>query len=785
MNLKPKMTAVAVMTAFAMVPAFAGAEETLVTDAVTVTGILPEKLEAVPGSFAIVDEKDLEERQPFSMQEALNTVPGINIVGENSFGLGVNIGVRGMDPRRTARTLLMEDGMPLYLAPYGDPAAHYTTPLERLQRIEVVKGSGQVLYGPQTVGGMINFVTKPVPTDGFAGSLTAKAGNNDFYGGHVNLGYGNERGGFMIDALQNKGDGIRDNHEFDQREFTFKGQLNLTERQTLIAKFGYYEEDSNVSETGLSLQEYREDKYQAPSGKNDTFEMERKIAQLQHIFQITDRVKLSTQAYYSDTERASMRQVASPGNWDDEEYWEEGDTYSTLAHCPGVEEESLAVTTANANMCGGQWRPREFTYWGIEPRLDFSHHLFGIENDAVIGFRYHEEDIKRQGFRGYSPRFRSSLSYAKSFSGVEVDDYKDDDDIPFGTFEGYHRELIKTDVTAMSYYLQNTFHIGNWSLTPGLRFEDVKVKTNIIRAEGELQNVRDTNRYTELLPGFGVAWNGIENTTIFAGVHKGFAPPRPDRDISEGDDGVLIDNTKPEESTNWELGVRSNYFKGIGFEATLFHTDFDEVVVKNGGRFDNAGKSEMSGLELAGRVDFGTILNTAHNFYVAGSYTNLFTAKFKKDAFQTSEDIYEAIDEGELNENAEAACFVSDAVNELGTCRYISNGSRLPYAPKHIASINFGYQHPIGVHARIGWDYVSSQEPDPIGRLSDTATGTYGKIPSYTLLNASVSYKPQGTGATFFLSGSNLADKEYLASRVDGMVAGRGRQVFGGVRYDF
>jgi Fe(3+) dicitrate transport protein len=753
MNFKPKMTAIAVMAAFAVAPSLAFAEDAIVTDTIAVKGILPDNLEAVPGSFSIVDEKELEERQPFSMQEALRTVPGVNIVGENSFGLGVNIGLRGMDPRRTSRTLLLEDGMPLFLAPYGDPSAHYTTPMERLQRIEVVKGSGQVLYGPQTVGGMINFVTKPVPTNGFAGSVTAKAGNNDYYGGHVNIGYGNERGGIMIDALQNKGDGIRDNHEFDQREITVKGQLNLTDRQTLIAKVGYYEEDSNVSETGLSEREYAEDKYQAPTGKRDKFEMERKVAQLQHIFQIDERMKLSTQAYYADTERKSFRQINGPGGFDDDRP-ERTTPYSRIDRCdnranPGQPNSGVVpLTEADSAACGGRWRPREYTYWGIEPRLDFSHNLFGIENDAVIGFRYHTEDIDRKQIRGGDPRFQS-YHYAK---------YQES------------REHIKIDVDAYSYYAQNTFYLGDWALTPGVRVEDYKIKTDIVRAETESQNnpeSKATNRQTEVLPGFGVAWNGIENTTIFAGVHKGFAPPRPDRDLRVPECGpggseencAIVDKTKAEESTNWELGIRSNYFKGIGFESTLFHTDFDEIVIKTaGGSFDNGGKSQMTGIEFAGRVDFGTIYNTSHNFYVSGSYTNLFTAKFKKDGEDDESGIY--------------------------------SGDRLPYAPRHLASINFGYENPAGFHARIGWDYVSTQKADAYTRAieADEAirfSGLVGDIPSYTLLNASASYKPQGTNATIFISGTNLADKEYLASRVDGKVAGRERQVFGGIRYDF
>ncbi|OYZ40429.1 MAG: hypothetical protein B7Y16_05920, partial [Methylotenera sp. 24-45-7] len=60
-----------------------------------------------------------------------------------------------------------------------------------------------------------------------------------------------------------------------------------------------------------------------------------------------------------------------------------------------------------------------------------------------------------------------------------------------------------------------------------------------------------------------------------------------------------------------------------------------------------------------------------------------------------------------------------------------------------------------------------------------------GDIPSYTLLNASVNFKPVGSKLTYFANATNLADKEYLASRVDGMAVGRSRQVFAGIKVDF
>lgn len=702
--------------------------EQVLVEKVKVGAILPDRLEAVPGSFNVVDEQALKARQPFSVREALNQVPGINIVGEDAFVLAPNIGIRGLNPRRTSRTLLMEDGMPLFLAPYGDPSAHYSTPLDRVSRIEVVKGSGQTLYGPQTIGGMINFVTKPVPKE-FQASVMAIIGNNNFSGGHVNIGTGGDWGGIMLDAVNRRGDGIRRGHDFEINELTLKGQLNLDERNTLIAKVGWYEENSSITETGLGLTEYNEDKYQAPTAHQDQFNHTRKSLQLQHIFQVTDKAKLSTQFYYANAERASFRQINDPGQLGGR---------SQMDRCPGT-----VATVANSAQCGGRWRPREFDYWGIEPRLDFSHNLFGVESDAVVGFRYHREDQTRNQYRDSSP-LAQNLNWAIA--------------------NGSHREDIRIDVEAKSYYAQNTFYLGNWSLTPGLRVEDVKKRTNILRAEGDPQGIRNDNNETVYLPGLGVSWNGISNTTFFAGIHRGYAPPRPDRDIAQNLNGdVVASNTKAEKSTNIEFGVRSQYFKGVTLESTLFNIDFDNIVIGTGdgsGRFINGGEARHTGLELAGRVDFGKVFDTAHNVYVSANYTNLFTAKFRN-----SRDIVD--EDGDITTDS------------------FASGNRLTYAPKHIASVNFGYQHPIGFEARIGVDYVSKQYGDNSNTTVDSLSGLTGTIPSYTLINASASYRPIGSKATFFISGQNLGDKEYLASRVDGMVAGRQRQVFGGIRYDF
>lgn len=58
---------------------------------------------------------------------------------------------------------LMEDGAPIQLAPYSDSSTNYQPAPRRLRRVEAVKGSGTIKYGPQTIGGSINYLTRNPP----------------------------------------------------------------------------------------------------------------------------------------------------------------------------------------------------------------------------------------------------------------------------------------------------------------------------------------------------------------------------------------------------------------------------------------------------------------------------------------------------------------------------------------------------------------------------------------------------------------------------------------------
>lgn len=716
---------------------------------ITITHILPESPQLLPGSAHVIDQEEIQIQRPFSVKEVLENVAGVNVVTEDVVSARLNIGIRGLNPRRSSRLLLLEDGVPLFLAPYGDPSASYSPPIEDLERIEVIKGAGQILYGPQTIGGMINFVSLPVPTDGLSGMIQGEAGNNNYQSGYTRLGLGNSKGGVVLSALDKRADGIREHHTLNIENYSLKGTWQIDNHHGVTAKIARFEESSRQSETGLSAAEYAADPYQAPTGKIDRYQQQRDTAQIVHDFTLSANTKLNTQLYHVEQQRASFRQINGPG-----EPIELCPATSGFSDTAGV-EDAFTATESNSMQCGGRWRPREFTYYGIEPRLTLTHQWLDIPSEAVIGFRYHSEDISRHQLRGYDARFQQ-LDFARGYFGVDESEGR----------AGWHNEHIETEVQARTWYFQNSFSLQDWIITPGLRVENVTQTTDYLRTNGAAPtnaDKRHTHQFTELLPGIGVTYNGLQDTILFTGLHKGFAPARPSREVDADEPDASFLATSPEQSWNFEAGIRSSAISGLYAEATLFYTDFSEIVIQTeAGRFINAGESQQAGLELAFRYDWATPARAAYNLYVEGNYTNLFLARFTN-----SQTVYD--EEGE----------------EILPTASFADGNRLPYAPRQMGTIAVGIQSPDRtLEARLAVNYTGEQYVDAANTIAPSDNGMEGLIPAYSLFNLSINYHINAR-LQWYMSGQNLTNKEYLASRVDGMVAGRKRQFVTGLSWQF
>ena len=108
---------------------------------VEVIGVL-DRFVRIPGSADLINFQRIRAISPLSGNEVIRSISGIHVVDEEGLGLRANIGIRGLDPDRSRTVLMLEDGIPIALAPYGEPEMYYTPSIDRMVGIEILKGSG-------------------------------------------------------------------------------------------------------------------------------------------------------------------------------------------------------------------------------------------------------------------------------------------------------------------------------------------------------------------------------------------------------------------------------------------------------------------------------------------------------------------------------------------------------------------------------------------------------------------------------------------------------------------
>jgi Fe(3+) dicitrate transport protein len=202
--------------------------------------------EEIAGSFGKVTDDDLRRSRVLNVNDALRQVAGVFARDEEGAGMRPNIGIRGLNPVRSTKVLLLEDGIPLGFAPYGDNAAYYHPPIQRFTSVEVLKGAAQVRFGPQTIGGVVNYITPEVP-DEFTARGTVAGGNLDQLMLDGQVGGRLLGGGVLVHVNHNQTDGNRDNQSMKFTDIFIKGAWELGADHGLTIKLSRFTEDSAVT----------------------------------------------------------------------------------------------------------------------------------------------------------------------------------------------------------------------------------------------------------------------------------------------------------------------------------------------------------------------------------------------------------------------------------------------------------------------------------------------------------------------------------------------------------
>ncbi|MFZ1701197.1 MAG: TonB-dependent receptor plug domain-containing protein [Pyrinomonadaceae bacterium] len=694
-----------------------------------------ESLGEIPGSIDRIGGRELENARVFNFSEALRKLSGVNVRDEEGFGLRPNIGIRGTNPSRSTKVLLLEDGLPLSYAPYGDNASYYHPPVERYEAIEVLKGSGQIAYGPQTIAGVINYIT-PNPPQKPTFNFKLEGGNRSFFNGGAGFGGTFGKFGTLLNFNHKRGDGSRENTNFKLYDLATKSTYEINARNSLAAKFSVYREDSNLTYTGATEAEFAAD----PKGnifKNDFFYGRRYGFSLQHAAVLTSKINLTTNFYSNYFSRDWWRQTSNSG-----ERPFRLRRPNDLGN-PISDADCFSLADLNTT-CGNRGNLRDYLTLGVESRLNISFDLGAVRNETNIGFRIHRENQNRLGKYGDLPTSRDGL-----------------------LIEHNERKAL-----AYSGFIQHRFIWKDLALTPGIRVENIKYERSNLLFGGGAGVTGDTS-LTQVVPGFGVAYSGLKKITLFAGVHRGFAPPRVEDVVT---DAGGIRDLRSELSWNYEVGARTRPFRGVDLAATFFRNDYDNQIVAasiaSGTQLTDAGKTLQQGFEFTGSVDFGTIFRSAHNLYLRTAYTYLPIAEFRGDRLST------VTSAGTLNTYCPPE-------RRFSATACVITGNRLPYTPKTLLTSSLGYSHPTGLDAFVENVFVGRQFGDDLNAVNPTLNGQIGAVPAQSYWNASANYKVEKWHSTFFVTAKNIFDRTFIVDRSRGILPSQPRLLQAGVKVSF
>ena len=137
-----------------------------------------------PASVKVIDRKQIEASAASSLIDVLRGQAGVQVRDSIGDGSRATFSLRGFGENAVNNTLILVDGRRLN-QPSQAGADLNSVPLANIERIEIIRGAGTVLYGDQAVGGVINIVTRTPSSNG--GYLEATRGSHDLeaFRGHI------------------------------------------------------------------------------------------------------------------------------------------------------------------------------------------------------------------------------------------------------------------------------------------------------------------------------------------------------------------------------------------------------------------------------------------------------------------------------------------------------------------------------------------------------------------------------------------------------------------------
>lgn len=688
------------------------------------------------GSAYYISPEEIRKLGYTDINRMLKAVPGVNMYEEDGFGLRPNISLRGTKAERSERISIMEDGVLAAPAPYSAPAAYYFPNVARMEAIEVLKGSSQVQYGPFTTGGAINLVSTPIPNN-FSGKANISYGSKNTFKSHAAIGSNWKHFGYMVEYLRYQSDGFKRYEDYAAEGFkrndiiakmVVKTDKVRGVNHALELKFGYAGENSDETYVRLSADDFKKTPFLRYAGSQmDKLKTDHQQWVATYLLTFSNKLKVTTNAYYNYFHRNWYKLNDVRAGITSKEKISVADVlidpetniryFDILTGKTDREGEALLVRANN----------RIYRSRGIQTRAEYRFNVKEFFFDLEFGLRYHaDEEDRFQWDDSYSMKNKKMVLFMEGIHGTNANRV--------------------TSANALASYLLAKLRYNVWTITAGLRYEDIDLlkkdytKEDLARS-GKVR-IETPNHARVLIPGIGVHYQLLPAVFVFFGVHKGFAPPSAEL------------YQKPESSVNMELGTRVSIGK---FKAELigFYNNYSNMLgsdlAASGGSGTleqfNVGEARVKGAEFL--VQYQPLPHTCSlRLPLQLSYT--YTDTEMRNSFES---------------------------HSWGN---VVRGDEIPYIFKHALNMQLGIEYK-WFYANIGARYNSDMRTSPgQGTIAERE-----KVPANLILDASVNVLVNKY-LTLRLNAINLTNRVYLTSRHPaGLRAGHPFGIYAGANVQF
>jgi iron complex outermembrane receptor protein len=345
-------------------------EEVPVLQEVVVTATRhEEEIRKIPANVTVITEEDIRNSNAKTVLDLLRSEEGIVVRDLLGNGKTAQVDLRGFGETGPFNTLVMVDGRRVNeIDLSGVDWAQIT--LDQIQRIEIVRGTGSVLYGDNAVGGVINIITKP-PSEKLTATVGGGAGSYEHSKGKASISGRYENIAGSLYASYESTDGYRRNNEFRTRDVGGKIVLDPMEYLSFTLSGSYHRDDFGlpgaISETQLTID------------------------------------RRSARNPFDEAETVDQYLNVDVG-WDLGEY---GKIVSDFSYRDRKSEDEFVSSSFATD--------RGLQTWGITPRYSWDREIFGHANTLIGGVDFYASNLDVDFFFG-TPLAPSGFSEIEKFS---------------------------------------------------------------------------------------------------------------------------------------------------------------------------------------------------------------------------------------------------------------------------------------------------------------------------------------------------------------------------------